>query len=133
MLILALIGADPGSSPAWSALSLCVMARRGDEAMAVALATVAQQPAQEVSFVGDVRRGPEAIPGAGRTARGHVAALSRLGRRRREVDDLELHQRRAVGDCPLLSARGLRVPAGERGRLTQSWKSSSVSQWVTTK
>ena len=43
MLILALIGAT------WlltclMAVALCVMARRGDEAMAVALATVARSP-----------------------------------------------------------------------------------------
>ena len=60
MLILALIGAT------WLitclvAVSLCVMARRGDEAMAVALATVAPQPAQEVSFVATFAE-PEATP-----------------------------------------------------------------------
>ncbi len=60
MLILALIGAT------WLitclvALSLCVMARRGDEAMAVALATVVPQPAQEVSFVATFAE-PEATP-----------------------------------------------------------------------
>ena len=60
MLILALIGAT------WLitclvALSLCVMARRGDDAMAVALATVAPQPAQEVSFVATFAE-PEATP-----------------------------------------------------------------------
>ena len=60
MLILALIGAT------WLitclvALSLCVMARRGDEAMAVALATVAPQPAQEVSFVATFAE-PEVTP-----------------------------------------------------------------------
>jgi hypothetical protein len=59
MLILALIGAT------WivfclMAVSLCVMARRGDDAMTLALATVAE-PTQEVSFVATFAE-PEATP-----------------------------------------------------------------------
>ena len=50
MLILALIGVTWIVSCSM-AIALCVMARRGDDAMTVALATVSPQPVQDVSFV----------------------------------------------------------------------------------
>jgi hypothetical protein len=60
MLILALIGVTWIVSCSM-AIALCVMARRGDDAMTVALATVSPQPMQDVSFVATFAE-PDAAP-----------------------------------------------------------------------
>ena len=60
MLILALIGVTWIVSCSM-AVALCVMARRGDEAMIVALATVSHEPVQDVGFVATFGE-PEAAP-----------------------------------------------------------------------
>ena len=77
------------------AVALCVMARRGDEQLSLIFATVPEMT-PEVDFVATLVRAGARSPGVGAGL-----ARVRLGRRRDELDDLELHQRRAVGDGAL--------------------------------